>query len=296
MKGAQSAPSAGTSTLDVDVPISVVAERTGLSRATLRAWQHRYGLGPSRTSPGGHRRYSPADIERLERVRDLVADGVPAGEAARVLLAATVDDLRLPADIDPAAHRIAGAALDLDGPTTRRLLTTYLTEHGVLSTWEKVLRPLLAAIGARWAELPHGVAVEHVLSHVATVALGELAPVTSGGGSAVLLACAPDELHDLPLIALAATLSTNGVPVTLLGARTPPSTLFAAVARHQPAAVVVLALTNDKADLALLKELPPAVVVAAGPGWDPGTIPATPHINDLDGATKRLVDLHARRR
>ena len=135
-----------------------------------------------------------------------------------------------------------------------------------------------------------------MLSHVATVALGELAPMTSGGGSAVLLACAPDELHDLPLIALAATLSTTGVPVTLLGARTPPSTLFAAVARHQPAAVVVLALTNEKADLALLKELPPAVVVAAGPGWDPGTIPATPHINDLDGATKRLVDLHARRR
>jgi hypothetical protein len=91
-------------------------------------------------------------------------------------------------------------------------------------------------------------------------------------------------------------LSTTGVPVTLLGARTPPSTLFAAVVRHRPAAVVVLALTGEKADLALLKELPPAVVVAAGPGWDPASIPATPYINDLDSATRRLVDLHARRR
>lgn len=106
MKGAQSGLPR-TSALGVNVPISVVAERTGLSQATLRAWQHRYGLGPSRTSAGGHRRYGPTDIERLERVRDLEIEGVPAGELGacaargdcrrsgppRVLLACTPDEL-----------------------------------------------------------------------------------------------------------------------------------------------------------------------------------------------------------
>jgi hypothetical protein len=33
-----------TSALGIDVPISAVAERTGLSQATLRARQRRYGL------------------------------------------------------------------------------------------------------------------------------------------------------------------------------------------------------------------------------------------------------------
>ena len=35
------------------LPISVVATRTGDPQATLRAWQHRYGLGPSRRTEGG---------------------------------------------------------------------------------------------------------------------------------------------------------------------------------------------------------------------------------------------------
>ena len=46
-------------------PIAVVAERTGLSRDVIRAWERRYGVvEPSRTA-GRQRSYSDAEIARL---------------------------------------------------------------------------------------------------------------------------------------------------------------------------------------------------------------------------------------
>src|SRR5215212_5670952 len=62
--------------------ISEVARLTGLTTATLRVWQRRYGLGASRSSPGGHRRYSPLDVARLRAVQQLLAQGLPTAEAA----------------------------------------------------------------------------------------------------------------------------------------------------------------------------------------------------------------------
>ena len=66
--------------------ISEVARLTGLSTATLRIWQRRYGLGASRSSPGGHRRYSPQDVARLRAVQRFVGQGLPTAEAVRVVL------------------------------------------------------------------------------------------------------------------------------------------------------------------------------------------------------------------
>lgn len=216
-------PSAG-------LPISVVATRTGIPQATLRAWQHRYGLGPSRRTEGGHRRYSTADIERLTAVRDMIAQGVPAGEAARLVLEDFGDlhnvggGLPLEPGTDVQAHQLAMAALDLDGPLVRRHLRSHLARHGITHTWEELLRPVLRAIGDRWDKLPHGVAVEHLLSHVAAAALGGV-PIVARGRSEVLLACVPVEEHDLPLVALAAALGQLGITTTLLGAATPPHAL-----------------------------------------------------------------------
>ncbi len=284
----------------VGLPISVAASRTGISQATLRAWQHRYGLGPSRRTEGGHRRYSPADIERLTAVQDLMRQGVSAGEAARIVLERSYGPFGGPGDLplapgaDAQAHQLAAAALDLDGPAVRHQLRNHLTRHGVTHTWETVLRPVLGAIGARWALLPHGVAVEHLISHIAGVELGATTPrpstVVSQRG--VLLSCAPDELHDLPLVALAAALRGTGTDATLLGARTPAVTMCALASARPGWAVVVFALATEYADPALFAALPDTVLpIAAGPGWVPTRLPpAIPHVDDLTAATLAVND------
>ncbi len=55
--------------------ISVAAELAGMHPQTLRIYERRGLLRPSRTS-GGNRRYSEADIQRLLRIADLTAAGM----------------------------------------------------------------------------------------------------------------------------------------------------------------------------------------------------------------------------
>ncbi len=270
----------------VALVISEVARLTGLTTATLRVWQRRYGLGASRSSPGGHRRYSPLDVARLRAVQQLVAQGLPTAEAARVVLRPAEHGLDLPPEADPAAHLIAAAALDLDGPSCRSLLREHLATHPVERTWDDLLRPVLGTIGDRWSELPHGIAVEHLLSHIAAAALEATIPIAAPGRPAALLACVPMEEHDLPLVALAAALGRRGVATTLLGAATPTYALARAMERGQPSVVMLLALLPVLADPGVLTALPPTdLLVAAGPGWEGSALPGgVVRVDDLPGA------------
>ena len=54
----------------------------GVAPATLRTWDRRYGIGPSGAPPGAHRRYTAADLARLEHMRRLVIAGIPPAQAA----------------------------------------------------------------------------------------------------------------------------------------------------------------------------------------------------------------------
>ncbi|MCW0213519.1 MAG: MerR family transcriptional regulator [Pseudonocardia sp.] len=272
--------------------ISVVASRTGVTVTTLRMWQSRYGLGPSHRSAGGHRRYDEGDVERLLAVKQLVDRGASPAEAARSVLAAPRQLLELASGTDPVAHEIGRAALELDGPAVRRLLARKLAEDPVESVWEGVLRPVLAAIGDDWPAVAHGIAVEHLLSHVVASELATITGPHSVDASEVLLASAPEELHDLPLAALRAVLASTGRVGTLLGARTPIGSLAAAAARAAPVAVVVLALTPDVADLSVLTAMASSAVVAAGPGWDPTLLPEpVTHVDGLAEAVNVLAAL-----
>ncbi|WP_319018971.1 MerR family transcriptional regulator [Microbispora sitophila] len=68
--------------------IGAVSRRLGVPASTLRTWNLRYGIGPSRRSPGGHRRYDDADLRRLEEMNRLIRAGMPPADAARQALRA----------------------------------------------------------------------------------------------------------------------------------------------------------------------------------------------------------------
>ena len=56
-----------------DLRIGEVAARVGVSTRTLRYYQELGLMTPSGHSPGGNRRYSEADLARVERIRRLQA-------------------------------------------------------------------------------------------------------------------------------------------------------------------------------------------------------------------------------
>jgi DNA-binding transcriptional MerR regulator len=64
--------------------ISVAAEMVSMEVQNLRVYERRGLLTPDRTA-GGSRLYSADDVERLERIRDLLADGLNLAGIARVL-------------------------------------------------------------------------------------------------------------------------------------------------------------------------------------------------------------------
>ena len=64
--------------------ISVAAELAGMHPQTLRIYERKGLLEPART-PGGNRRYSEADIERLRRITELAATGMNLAGIRRVM-------------------------------------------------------------------------------------------------------------------------------------------------------------------------------------------------------------------
>ena len=302
--------------------IGALARRLGVAPATLRDWERRYGIGPAGRSAGGHRRYRPADITRIEHMRRLVLDGMPPGEAARAALAlesAAEPALGEPAQGEPAqgepalptwgaggrslplpgqlpqARGLARAALALDGPAIAGLLDRALESSGVVPTWERLAVPVLTAVGERTATSGTCIDVEHLLSTQLLAALaarvGRLAEPLNA--RTVLLACADDEQHSLPLYALAAALAERGVRTTMLGARTPPPALADAISRIGPAAAFVwsqTAATGDPAKLeGLARQRPPLRLFTAGPGWR-GTPPGGRAVGSLSEAVQQASE------
>jgi len=75
--------------------ISVAAELVGLGPQTLRLYEQRGLLEPSRTE-GGTRRYSQDDLDRLRRITRLLDDGLNLAGIA-VVLGLEQDNARLQA-------------------------------------------------------------------------------------------------------------------------------------------------------------------------------------------------------
>lgn len=99
--------------------ISVAAELAGVHPQTLRIYERKGLLEPSRTV-GGVRRYSDADIAQLQRIQLLTAAGINLEGVRRVLeLEAEVERLRK--DLEQ-AHAEARAAVERTHRQYRREL------------------------------------------------------------------------------------------------------------------------------------------------------------------------------
>ncbi|GLY99337.1 transcriptional regulator [Actinoplanes sp. NBRC 103695] len=289
--------------MDDALTAGAVARRLGVAVTTLRTWHQRYGLGPSRHTPGQHRRYTAEDMDRLQVMRRLTAQGVPPAEAAAWAKRMPVP-IENGAPADPAwttapptepsrdggghaigvgrsgatARGLARAAIRLDAPAQRDILEMTIARRGVIRAWDEVIMPVLFGIGERYAATLKYIEVEHLLSRVVTECLSAVPRPPVGANPRILLTAADEEQHTLPLEALAAALAEAGVPSRMLGARVPPEALAGAVERIGPAAVVIWSqtpATSDPAQLSRLVTGPnrPYLVAAAGPGWTNQTLP-----------------------
>ncbi|ROS40331.1 DNA-binding transcriptional MerR regulator [Amycolatopsis thermoflava] len=278
------------------MPVAAVARRLGVAPSTLRTWDRRYGLGPSRHTDGKHRRYCAADIGRLELMQRALLRGASTAEAARYALqqmpksfgaAPEIAAQPLPppaeqlsaAQNGAAARRLRAAAVALDGRAVQQTLDDAIGSAGVLDAWEGVIAPVLDACGAGWPGTPAGVEVQAMLSECVLAAVVRATPVLDHPRNQrpVLLSRVPDEQDALSLHVLAAGLAARRIGSQLFGLPLPGPALSAAVRRSSPAAVVLWADRAGNADPELFPEVSRgglrSRLFAAGPGWRAPELP-----------------------
>jgi MerR family transcriptional regulator/heat shock protein HspR len=96
--------------------ISVASELSGIDPQTLRLYEQRGLLTPARTD-GGTRRYSDDDLDRLQRISELVAQGINIAGIAQILhLERRTDEL----ESDNSDLKSENARLRSEEPTLRR--------------------------------------------------------------------------------------------------------------------------------------------------------------------------------
>jgi MerR family transcriptional regulator, light-induced transcriptional regulator len=308
--------------------VAAAARRLGVAPATLRTWDRRYGIGPSGHTPGQHRRYSSDDIARLDLMQHALVRGASPADAARFATTSRLPDRVEPERVEPErvepepgqeeltgraragraalslpgaggrAHGLARAALMLDPAPVRASLIESVAAVGIESTWDEVVRPVLAAIGDRWQHTGAGVEIEHQLSECVRGVFGQVAAAAPAGADArpVLLAGMPGEQHMLPMAVLAAVLATRRVPCRMLGANLPMAGLAAAVRRTAPALVVLWAQLAETADAEALAALPRTRprfrIAAAGPGWAEHELPSrVDRLDSLVTARQAITDM-----
>lgn len=217
--------------------IKTVSELTGVPRATILAWERRYGFTSPERQPNGYREYSEIDIDRIRAVKRAVDAGQAPSEAVRHLRTGPPPEA---ASVNPALpdrlaaellrfQRPDGPALALAGiPYARQLRETYF--------------PLLRRIGDGWHAGTVTVAQEHFASAwCRDQMVAMLLQVESGPrrGPLVVAACYPGERHELGLLGLCVRLAASGYRVSFLGADVPLDDLCATVRALRPALVCV---------------------------------------------------------
>ncbi|MBV9822930.1 MAG: MerR family transcriptional regulator [Actinobacteria bacterium] len=262
--------------------IGELARRVGLSEHVLRAWERRYEVVRPTRTPSGYRLYSTADEQRLRQMIRLVQQGMPPAEAARAVLSGPTAVATGP--LDPATARLVAASrrrlrtalFAMAEPRSQAVLDEVLAVVPLEVAIARVLLPVLREIGEGWQDGQVSVAQEHFAT---AILRGRLAGLARGwgerSGPRALLACPPDERHDLGLLMFGLLLARRGWSISYLGADTPISAV-SATAEAQRVDVVVLAAV-EAARLAAVadgvRELAARVrVVLAGPGAA-GSIP-----------------------
>lgn len=250
--------------------IGELARRVGLSPDVLRAWERRYNLLEPERSPGGFRLYSDADLARVVAMQRYLAAGLAPAQAAVRTRQESDATAEVP-DGDPIAG-LRDALENFDEGAAHRALDHILDRFSIESLISNIVFPYLRDVGDRWENGEITVAQEHFSSRVLRSRLvGRGRGWDEGAGPRVVLACAPGEMHDLPLVCLALALREQGWRITLLGADTPIDTVIdTADTLHQDMTVLSYMLGErreaDRPQLAELARHTPLVL--AGPGVD----------------------------
>jgi len=259
--------------------LKAVIKEVGLSPATLRAWERRYGLVKPQRSPGGHRLYSRQDIEVLKWLVERKNEGLSISSAVEMwktindgaqnispqIHAPVLVSITSEAMIDELRDQWIAACLAYDDHTANLVLDQAYTIAAPEMVSMEVLQKGLARIGEGWYDGSISVQQEHFASAIAMRHLNTLLAATAAPTRAacILVACPPGEEHDFILLMITYLLRRNGWNVLFLGSNLPLLNLDATLQSTKPSLVLSAAQTLNSA--ASLREMSEYLVTQGVP-------------------------------
>lgn len=237
--------------------IKQASRLTGVTEATLRAWERRYGVVAPHRNESGYRVYDAGALAAVSTMRRLVDDGWSPAEAAVAVRQGTVPVVR---DEEPPApstgfgrqphavtymHQFLSSAAQMDTAGIEESLDGGLAlgsfEH-VVDSW---LFPTLEALGEGWARGEIDVAGEHAASHAVHRRLSAAfdAAGSRSRGPLLVVGLPAGSQHELGALAFATASRRRGMNVLYLGADVPVDSWEWAVRSRSARAVVLSVVT-----------------------------------------------------
>jgi DNA-binding transcriptional MerR regulator/methylmalonyl-CoA mutase cobalamin-binding subunit len=251
-------------------PIRVAARRTGLTPATIRAWERRHAAIAPVRSEGGQRLYSDRDLARLDTLRRLTEAGRPIGavaalspsEASALLaedraVAAASERAPSTADASDGWRELAyDALLRLDDTGLDRTLRRSLATLGAHRFLDGVAVSLLRRVGDGWQSGEVTPVQEHLGSAVLERVLAGVADPSAASEESprLVVATLPGERHALGARLVAAVAALEGWRVSYLGPDLPPAEI-ATAARALGADAVAISAVAVEATEAMQRHL-----------------------------------------
>jgi DNA-binding transcriptional MerR regulator/methylmalonyl-CoA mutase cobalamin-binding subunit len=291
-------------------PIRAVAQMTGISLDTLRAWERRYDAVTPRRGDRG-RMYTDADVTRLRQLGALVDRGHAIGTIARlddgqltrlVESSETLAPGRAPVASAARIDDITTALDNYDLAAIEQALNRYAAVLAPRDLIFAVILPLLNEVGHRWQDGTLRPAQEHLVSAIVRSVLGGLLRVLTRTEAQprVVFAAPSGERHELGLLCAAVLAAAEGFGVVYLGPDLPATDIWHAASRAG-ARIVIVSLTTpgavSRAELRGLGQRPDGVALWVGGPAAPEALPllgdAPRHIQSLPDVMA-LLELYAR--
>ena len=238
-------------------PVKAAAELSGLTPATLRAWERRYGAVVPHRDARGRRVYDAAMVERLARLHALVDRGHPIGQLAG-LDDAALDQLQQErrsagyGGLDTLPERMLDAVADYRVDTFDRELSVAIATLPLGVLLARVVGPLLREVGVRWADGRLAIAQERLVSSLLRARLlSVLDQHPRERRPRLLFATLSGEQHELGLLGAALHACDAGIPVLYLGTERPPDELARVADRLGARGVAVSSVDPGQARHAL---------------------------------------------
>ncbi len=253
---------------EFDTPLyslKMVVKTTGLTAATLRAWERRYGLPAPRRSAGRHRLYSARDIETLRwlnarlaegsRIRQAVDQWQAASTAGRDPLA-SLDEMKSasipvfePATLESLRDEWLQACKVFDEAAAEKALDRAFELFPAEQACIQVLQSGLRQIGEEWFAGKTTVQQEHFTSAQAIRRLESLfaSSPQATRPQTVLVGCPAGEWHTFSALLLVLLLRRRGLHIIYMGADLPGEEMVETIRQTDPDLVILTAQTLTSA-------------------------------------------------